>query len=132
MAQGICDRTHARRFSLNYVEYPDASSADATGTLWSSASSGGRERMAGPTDRLGHRPSYRTYPMAASPSRSSLFLLTATGALLVGLAAGPVLGAVTAPQRTVYAAPSAEGDPAEHTLSVAGSGKVNVVPDMAA
>jgi len=69
--------------------------------------------------------------MAATPTRSSLLLITAAGALLVGLAAGPVLGAVTAPQRVVYAAPSAEGDPADHTISVAGSGKVTVVPDMA-
>ena len=69
--------------------------------------------------------------MAASPSRSSLLLLTATGALLVGLAAGPVLGAVSAPQRVVYGAPSADGDLDEHTISVAGSGKVTVVPDMA-
>ena len=38
---------------------------------------------------------------------------------------------MTAPQRVVYAAPSAEGDTPDHTLSVAGSGKVTVVPDMA-
>ena len=69
--------------------------------------------------------------MAASLRRSSLLLVTATGALLVGLAAGPVLGAATAPQRVVTRRPSADGDPTEHTISVAGSGKVTVVPDMA-
>ena len=69
--------------------------------------------------------------MAASPTRSSLLLLTATGALLVGLAAGPVLGAVTALQRVVYAAPSADDETPDHTMSVSGSGKINVVPDMA-
>jgi uncharacterized protein len=42
-----------------------------------------------------------------------------------------VLGAVTAPQRVVYAAPSVDEQPADHTISVAGSGKVTVVPDMA-
>ena len=69
--------------------------------------------------------------MRASISTPSSLLVLVAGALLVGLAAGPVLGAVTAPQRVVYAAPSAEGDPADHTISVAGSGKVTVVPDMA-
>src|SRR5215211_710143 len=67
---------------------------------------------------------------ASNSTPTTLFVLVA-GALLVGLAAGPVLGAVTAPQRVVYAAPSVEGGPADHTLSVAGSGKVKVVPDMA-
>jgi uncharacterized protein YggE len=69
--------------------------------------------------------------MRASISTPSTLLVLVAGALLVGLAAGPVLGAVTAPQRLVYAAPSADGDPADHTISVAGSGKVSVVPDMA-
>ncbi len=69
--------------------------------------------------------------MRAPTSIPTTLLVLVAGALLVGLAAGPVLGAVTAPQRVVYAAPSAEGDPAEHTISVAGSGKVTVVPDMA-
>ena len=69
--------------------------------------------------------------MRASISTPSSLLVLVAGALLVGLAAGPVLGAVTAPQRVLYAAPSAEGDAADHTISVAGSGKVTVVPDMA-
>lgn len=69
--------------------------------------------------------------MRAADSTPSSLLVLVAGALLVGLAAGPVLGAVTAPARVVSAAPSAEGDPAEHTISVAGSGKVTVVPDMA-
>jgi uncharacterized protein len=73
----------------------------------------------------------RTHMAASLPARSSLLVITAVGALLVGLAAGPVLGAVTAPQRMVYVAPSVDGQPADHTISVAGSGKVTVVPDMA-
>lgn len=69
--------------------------------------------------------------MAASLPRSSTLLVIAAGGLLVGLLAGPVLGAATAP-RPIYQAPtSIDGTAPEHTISVAGSGKVTVVPDMA-
>jgi uncharacterized protein YggE len=52
------------------------------------------------------------------------------GALLVGLVAGPVLAGVLAPH-TYTAANGATDQPPEHTISVAGSGKVVVVPDLA-
>jgi len=48
----------------------------------------------------------------------------------VGLVAGPVLAGALAP-RTYQAANGATDQPPEHTISVAGSGKVVVVPDMA-
>jgi uncharacterized protein YggE len=69
--------------------------------------------------------------MRASISTPASLLVLVAGALLVGLAAGPVLAAATAPQRVVYAAPAAEGDTAHHTKTVAGRGQVTVVPDMA-
>jgi uncharacterized protein len=70
--------------------------------------------------------------MATSlPARSSLLVVAAAGGLLVGIVAGPVLGAATAPRPMYQVAPGVEGVPPEHTLAVAGSGKVNVVPDMA-
>ncbi len=52
------------------------------------------------------------------------------GALLVGLVAGPVLAGALAP-RTYAPSNGATDQPPEHTISVAGSGKVVVVPDMA-
>ena len=57
--------------------------------------------------------------------------LVGVAALGVGLLAGPVLaGALNPPSRAVTSA--AAGDqPPEHTISVAGSGKVTIVPDMA-
>ena len=56
--------------------------------------------------------------------------ITATAGLLVGLVAGPVLAGVTAP-RTSLVPQGADTTPAEHTISVAGTGKVTVIPDMA-
>lgn len=68
------------------------------------------------------------------PGRSTLGWMAIAGvaALAVGLIAGPVLGAVTAPAPR-YAAPAAAGtdQPPEHTIAVTGSGKVTVVPDLA-
>ena len=58
--------------------------------------------------------------------------IVAVAALGVGLVAGPVLAGVTAPRG--YAAPAgaaATDQVPEHTISVTGSGKVTVVPDMA-
>jgi uncharacterized protein YggE len=56
--------------------------------------------------------------------------IAAVAALAVGLLAGPALAAVIAP-RTYTVAPGAATDgTAEHTISVAGSGKVTVIPDM--
>jgi uncharacterized protein len=54
----------------------------------------------------------------------------AAGALLVGLVAGPVLAGAMAP-RTTALVNGATDQPPEHTISVAGSGKVTVVPDLA-
>ncbi len=57
--------------------------------------------------------------------------IAAVAALAVGLLAGPALAAVIAP-RTYPVTPGAASDQAvEHTISVAGSGKVTVIPDMA-
>ena len=63
-----------------------------------------------------------------TPTR--LAIVVGTGALLVGLVAGPVLAGALAQQRypTVN---GATDQPPEHTISVAGSGKVVVVPDLA-
>jgi uncharacterized protein YggE len=70
--------------------------------------------------------------MAASlPARSSLLVVTAVGGLLVGLVAGPVLGAATAPRPVYQVTPGIDGVTPEHTIAVAGSGKVTVVPDLA-
>jgi uncharacterized protein YggE len=70
----------------------------------------------------------------ATPGRTTLGWMAIAGvaALAVGLLAGPVLAAATSPAPR-YAAPvSASSDtPPEHTISVSGSGKVTVVPDMA-
>jgi uncharacterized protein YggE len=56
-------------------------------------------------------------------------LVAGAGALLVGLVAGPVLAGAIAP-RTYTAVNGATDQPPEHTISVAGSGKVVVVPDL--
>jgi uncharacterized protein len=71
--------------------------------------------------------------MNASPSRSTAGWIAIVGvaALGVGLLAGPVLAGVLRPV-TYQASPAAASDqPPEHTLSVSGSGKVTVVPDIA-
>ncbi len=56
--------------------------------------------------------------------------VAAAGALLVGLVAGPVLAGALAP-KTYAPVNGASDTPPEHTISVAGSGKVVVVPDLA-
>lgn len=74
--------------------------------------------------------------MSASPSPVSptpawrWTIVIALGALLVGLVAGPVLAGAVAPRPT-YTTNGATDQPPEHTISVSGSGKVVVVPDMA-
>jgi uncharacterized protein len=57
-------------------------------------------------------------------------IVGAAGALLVGLLAGPVLAGAMAP-RTYAPVNGASDTPPEHTISVGGSGKVAVVPDLA-
>jgi uncharacterized protein YggE len=57
-------------------------------------------------------------------------IVAVAGALLVGLVAGPVLAGALAP-RTYAPVNGATDQPPEHTISVAGSGKVVVVPDLA-
>jgi uncharacterized protein YggE len=57
-------------------------------------------------------------------------IVGAAGALLVGLVAGPVLAGAMAP-RTYAPANGATDTPPEHTISVSGSGKIAVVPDIA-
>jgi uncharacterized protein YggE len=58
--------------------------------------------------------------------------IAAVGGILLGLVAGPVLAGALAPAPAYPSAPAASGDqPPEHTISVAGSGKVTVVPDQA-
>jgi uncharacterized protein YggE len=69
--------------------------------------------------------------MRATTPRTSTLLVIAAGGLLVGLMAGPVLGAATAPQRIYQVTPGIDGTLPEHTVSVGGSGKVTVVPDIA-
>lgn len=56
--------------------------------------------------------------------------IAAVAALAVGLIAGPTLANVVAP-RTYPVVNGATDQPAEHTISVSGSGKVTVIPDMA-
>jgi len=65
-------------------------------------------------------------------SAGAWLAIVAVAALAVGLIAGPVLAAVTAPRG--YAAPAAgaaSDTTPEHTIAVTGSGKVTVTPDMA-
>lgn len=57
-------------------------------------------------------------------------IVGAAGALLVGLVAGPVLAGALAP-RTYAPVNGATDAPPEHTIAVAGSGKIAVVPDLA-
>jgi uncharacterized protein YggE len=68
--------------------------------------------------------------MTTSSSTARWAFVAAAGALLVGLVAGPVLAGAMAP-RQYTAANGATDQPPEHTISVAGSGKVVVVPDLA-
>jgi uncharacterized protein len=65
---------------------------------------------------------------STSPARWAI--VAGAGALLVGLLAGPVLAGAMAP-RTSGTVNGATDSPPEHTISVAGSGKVAVAPDMA-
>ncbi len=71
--------------------------------------------------------------MSPSPSRSAAgwLAIVAVGALAVGLLAGPVLAGVLSPGAYPASNGAATDQPPEHTLSVTGSGKVTVVPDMA-
>ncbi len=71
--------------------------------------------------------------MNASPTRSTAGWIAIVGvaALAVGLLAGPVLAGVLAPRTYPVSNGAASDLPPEHTLSVTGSGKVTVVPDMA-
>lgn len=71
--------------------------------------------------------------MNPSPTRSAAgrLAIVAVAALAVGLLAGPVLAGVLAPGVSPAAPSVASDQPPEHTLSVTGSGKVTVVPDMA-
>jgi uncharacterized protein YggE len=57
--------------------------------------------------------------------------IAAAGGLLVGLLAGPVLASALVPGRGATVVPGAADQPPEHTISVVGSGKVTVIPDMA-
>lgn len=68
--------------------------------------------------------------MTTSSTTARWALVAAAGALLVGLVAGPVLAGALAP-RTYAPLNGATDQPPEHTISVAGSGKVVVVPDLA-
>jgi len=54
-------------------------------------------------------------------------MVVATGALLVGLLAGPILNGAHQPAVAL----AASDTPPEHTIAVSGTGKVTVVPDMA-
>ncbi len=71
-----------------------------------------------------------TETMNDTTHRWRLAIVLGSGALLVGLVAGPVLAGAMAP-RTYAPVNGAVDQPPEHTISVAGSGKVVVVPDMA-
>ena len=67
----------------------------------------------------------------SSRSTGARLAVVAVAALAVGLVAGPVLAGVTTPRP--YAAPNAAPSDTtpEHTISVGGTGKVTVVPDLA-
>lgn len=69
-------------------------------------------------------------PSTTSSTAARWAFVAAAGALLVGLVAGPVLAGAIAPRTATYAN-GATDQPPEHTISVAGSGKVVVVPDLA-
>lgn len=73
-------------------------------------------------------------PTTSRPVRTSAGWLALVGvaALGVGLLAGPVVAGALAPQPRYAQTTNAAGDqPPEHTISVVGSGKVTLVPDMA-
>jgi uncharacterized protein YggE len=73
-----------------------------------------------------------TTSSGAGRSNGIRLAVVGAAALAVGLLAGPVLAGVTAPHQ--YATPinAAAGDTTpEHTISVAGVGKVTVTPDLA-
>ena len=57
--------------------------------------------------------------------------VVAVAALAVGLVAGPVLAGVTAPRQYAVPIAAASDTTPEHTISVGGTGKVTVTPDMA-
>ena len=71
--------------------------------------------------------------MSSSPSRSTAGWITiiAVGALVVGLLAGPALAAMVNPPTYTPIAGAGTDQPAEHTLSVTGEGKVTLTPDIA-
>jgi hypothetical protein len=71
--------------------------------------------------------------MSTSPSRSTAGWITivAVGALVVGLLAGPAFAAVVNPPTYSPAIAAGSDQPAEHTLSVTGNGKVTLTPDIA-
>jgi len=71
--------------------------------------------------------------MSSSPSRSTAGWITiiAVGALVVGLLAGPALAAMVNPPTYTPTAGAGTDQPAEHTLSVTGEGKVTLTPDIA-
>jgi hypothetical protein len=68
---------------------------------------------------------------ARNRSTAAWMSIAAVAALSVGLLAGPVLGAVAAPRGSSPTNAAATDNPPEHTISVTGSGKVTVIPDMA-
>ena len=67
---------------------------------------------------------------ARNRSTAAWMSIAAVAALAVGLLAGPALAAVIAPRSYTVAPGAATDGTAEHTISVAGSGKVTVIPDM--
>ena len=71
-----------------------------------------------------------TTPSTSSSTVTRWAIVGVAGALLVGLVAGPVLAGAMAP-RTYAPVNGATDQPPEHTISVAGSGKVVVLPDLA-
>lgn len=68
---------------------------------------------------------------ASLNTRTSTIVVIAAAGLLVGLVAGPALGAATAPQRIYQVTPGIDATVNEHTIAVTGAGKVSVIPDMA-
>lgn len=73
-----------------------------------------------------------TTPLGTAPVRPLGWLVAAVLAgLLVGIFAGPAAGGALAPSRPTARAAAASETPPEHSISVTGSGKVTVVPDMA-
>jgi uncharacterized protein YggE len=69
---------------------------------------------------------------------TALVALTAAGSLLVGIVAGPIIAnhradaaSTTPPAGGSPVALAADGSSSEHTITVSGSGKVSVAPDVA-